>query len=54
MEFLLYFRFGSGIIIYWMGYLDQIATCPENNDFIFVTDDFPKKEELVLIDLPFK
>lgn len=48
------FRFGSGIIIYWLGYLDQIATCPENKDFIFVTDDFPKKDELVLINLPFR
>lgn len=53
-KILLYFRFGNGIIIYWLGYLDQIATCPENKDFIIVTDDFPKKEDIVVINLPFK
>ncbi|XP_031626679.1 protein C15orf41 homolog [Contarinia nasturtii] len=46
-------RFGSGIIIYWFGYLDQIGRCPENKDCIIVTDDFPKKDELVLINNPF-
>lgn len=48
------FRFGSGIIIYWLGYLDQVATCLENKDFIIVTDEFPKKEELIILNLPFK
>lgn len=47
------FRFGSGIIIYWFGYLDQVGRCPDNKDFIIVTDDFPKKDELVLINNPF-
>lgn len=47
-------RFGSGIIIYWLGYLDQVATCPENKDFIIVIDEFPKTEDLILINLPHK
>lgn len=53
-KFSVFYRFGSGIIIYWLGYLDQVATCPENKDFIIVTDDFPKKEELITLNLPFK
>lgn len=36
-------RFGAGIVIYWLGYLDKIADCPENDDFILVTDHFPDK-----------
>lgn len=45
-------RFGCGIIIYWFGYLDQVATCPENKDCIIVTDEFPKKEDIILMNLP--
>lgn len=35
-------RFGSGIVIYWFGYLETIATCPENGSTIIVTDSFPR------------
>lgn len=47
-------RFGRGIIIYWFGYLDKVATCPENEDIIIVMDEFPKKQDLITMDLPFK
>lgn len=52
---LLYFlnRFGSGLIIYWFGYLDAVGKCPENADYIFVEDNFPKKEDLTLINYPY-
>ncbi|XP_039436899.1 CDAN1-interacting nuclease 1 [Culex pipiens pallens] len=39
-------RFGAGIVIYWFGYLDMIADCAENGDFITVVDNFPAPEEL--------
>lgn len=47
-------RFGAGIVIYWFGYLDKVAEYSENGDFIFVTDDFPHKEDLVFLNLPYK
>lgn len=42
-------RFGAGIVIYWFGYLETIATCPENGSTIMVTDRFPAAEELELL-----
>ncbi|XP_055534979.1 CDAN1-interacting nuclease 1 [Wyeomyia smithii] len=39
-------RFGSGIVIYWFGYLDMIADCGENGDYITIVDNFPAPEEL--------
>lgn len=45
-------RFGCGVVIYWFGYLDQVAMCPENKDCIIVTDEFPKKEDIILMNLP--
>ncbi|XP_055609322.1 CDAN1-interacting nuclease 1 [Uranotaenia lowii] len=42
-------RFGSGMVIYWFGFLDMIADCAENGDFITVVNDFPKSEELELL-----
>ncbi|XP_062550499.1 CDAN1-interacting nuclease 1 isoform X2 [Armigeres subalbatus] len=38
-------RFGSGIVIYWFGYLDMIADCAENGDYVTVIDGFPGPEE---------
>lgn len=43
-------RFGAGVVIYWFGYLDQIALCKENTNMIFVTDQFPAKDELTFLD----
>lgn len=37
-------RFGGGIVIYWFGYLDMIADCAENGDFITVVDNFPSSD----------
>lgn len=45
-------RFGAGIVIYWLGYLDKIADCLENDDFIVVTDKFPEKDEFTFLELP--
>lgn len=42
-------RFGAGIVIYWFGYLDKIVECKENSNIIFVADQFPAKEDLVLL-----
>lgn len=42
-------RFGAGLVIYWFGYLDQIANCRQNGETIFVCDDFPAVEDLELI-----
>ncbi|XP_058460189.1 CDAN1-interacting nuclease 1 [Malaya genurostris] len=38
-------RFGSGIVIYWFGFLDMIADCAENGDYIIVVDKFPALDE---------
>lgn len=43
-------RFGSGVVIYWFGYLDEIAQCKENINMIHVTDQFPAKEDLTFLD----
>lgn len=43
-------RFGTGIVIYWFGYLKDIETCPENGDNIIVANEFPKKEDLTFLD----
>lgn len=45
------FRFGSGIVIYWFGYLDTIADCAENENSVTVVDKFPAPEELQLLGL---
>lgn len=42
-------RFGAGIVIYWFGYVETVATCPENGSTIMVTDRFPTAEELELL-----
>ncbi|XP_053674545.1 CDAN1-interacting nuclease 1 [Anopheles nili] len=39
-------RFGPGIVIYWFGYLESIADCPENGSSVIVTDGFPKMDEM--------
>ncbi|EAA11868.3 AGAP005605-PA [Anopheles gambiae str. PEST] len=39
-------RFGPGIVIYWFGYLETIADCPENGNYVIVTDGFPAKDEM--------
>ncbi|XP_037890081.1 CDAN1-interacting nuclease 1 isoform X2 [Glossina fuscipes] len=44
-------RFGPGIVIYWMGYQEETATLPDNDDGIIVLDDFPRLEDLELLDL---
>uniref|UniRef100_A0A1B0BAT7 CDAN1-interacting nuclease 1 n=1 Tax=Glossina palpalis gambiensis TaxID=67801 RepID=A0A1B0BAT7_9MUSC len=44
-------RFGPGIVIYWMGYQEETATLPDNDDCIIVLDDFPRLEDLELLDL---
>ncbi|XP_049294997.1 CDAN1-interacting nuclease 1 [Anopheles funestus] len=47
-------RFGPGIVIYWFGYLESIVDCPENGNYVIVTDGFPAKDEMEFIkfDLP--
>lgn len=42
-------RFGAGIVIYWFGYVETVATCHENGSTIMVTDRFPAAEELELL-----
>lgn len=42
-------RFGAGIVIYWFGYLETIATCAENGHSIIVTDTFPTAAEIELL-----
>uniref|UniRef100_A0A182SAB3 CDAN1-interacting nuclease 1 n=1 Tax=Anopheles maculatus TaxID=74869 RepID=A0A182SAB3_9DIPT len=39
-------RFGPGIVIYWFGYVESIAECPENGNYVIVTDGFPGKDEM--------
>ncbi|XP_053688084.1 CDAN1-interacting nuclease 1 [Sabethes cyaneus] len=39
-------RFGSGMVIYWFGYLDMIADYGENADYVTIVDTFPAPEEL--------
>ncbi|XP_059612583.1 CDAN1-interacting nuclease 1 [Phlebotomus argentipes] len=40
-------RFGAGIVIYWMGYVESVLGC--DNDMIFVRDTFPEASELTLL-----
>uniref|UniRef100_A0A2C9GV81 CDAN1-interacting nuclease 1 n=1 Tax=Anopheles dirus TaxID=7168 RepID=A0A2C9GV81_9DIPT len=42
-------RFGPGIVIYWFGYLESIAKCPENGKDVIVTDGFPAQDEMVFL-----
>ncbi|XP_052896336.1 CDAN1-interacting nuclease 1 [Anopheles moucheti] len=42
-------RFGPGIVIYWFGYLESIAECPENGNYVIVTDGFPTEDEMEFI-----
>ncbi|XP_073843546.1 CDAN1-interacting nuclease 1 [Musca autumnalis] len=44
-------RFGPGIVIYWFGYHEDIATLTDNGIGITVLDDFPAKEDIQLLDL---
>lgn len=37
------------MVIYWFGYLDQIAMMSENYGVVSVADDFPQPSELVLM-----
>uniref|UniRef100_A0A182Y167 CDAN1-interacting nuclease 1 n=1 Tax=Anopheles stephensi TaxID=30069 RepID=A0A182Y167_ANOST len=39
-------RFGPGIVIYWFGYVESIADCPDNGNYVIVTDGFPDKDEM--------
>uniref|UniRef100_A0A182QCF2 CDAN1-interacting nuclease 1 n=1 Tax=Anopheles farauti TaxID=69004 RepID=A0A182QCF2_9DIPT len=39
-------RFGPGLVIYWFGYLETIADCPENGNDVIVTDGFPAQDEM--------
>uniref|UniRef100_A0A1B0DPN0 CDAN1-interacting nuclease 1 n=1 Tax=Phlebotomus papatasi TaxID=29031 RepID=A0A1B0DPN0_PHLPP len=40
-------RFGAGIVIYWMGYVDSVADTDAS--MIFVRDSFPEANELTLL-----
>lgn len=42
-------RFGAGIVIYWFGYLDKLNDYKENSNIIFVSDEFPAKNSLVVL-----
>lgn len=42
-------RFGNGIVIYWLGYLDEINNCKENGDFLTILDRFPDQVDLEFI-----
>lgn len=44
-------RFGPGVVVYWFGYVDQIAEWPENQNVVTVTGEFPRKEELELLQM---
>ncbi|XP_058123723.1 CDAN1-interacting nuclease 1 [Anopheles ziemanni] len=39
-------RFGSGLVIYWLGFIETIADCPENGNYVLVTDQFPTQNEM--------
>uniref|UniRef100_A0A182WB12 CDAN1-interacting nuclease 1 n=1 Tax=Anopheles minimus TaxID=112268 RepID=A0A182WB12_9DIPT len=47
-------RFGPGIVIYWFGYVETVADCPENGNYVIVTDGFPDKDDMEFLnfDLP--
>lgn len=42
-------RFGPGVVVYWFGYLDQVAEWPENQNVVMVTAGFPRPGELELL-----
>lgn len=42
-------RFGPGVVVYWFGYVDQIAEWPENDNVVMVMGEFPRPEELELL-----
>lgn len=39
-------RFGAGIVIYWMGYLDDIKNNPENGPDIIILNSFPDAADM--------
>lgn len=41
-------RFGSGIVIYWFGFQEEILNAKQNN--LIVLDDFPSNEHLTTFD----
>lgn len=44
-------RFGHGIVIYWLGYLDEIVYNEDNCDYLTILDKFPELNELETINL---
>lgn len=42
-------RFGPGMVIYWFGYIDLLEQTPENNKFIILSDGFPSKDRITLM-----
>lgn len=42
-------RFGPGVVVYWFGYVDQIAEWPENQNVVQIIDRFPGAGELELL-----
>lgn len=43
-------RFGPGVVVYWGGYLEEIAEWRENQNVVTITHRFPGVEELELLD----
>uniref|UniRef100_A0AAG5D6N6 CDAN1-interacting nuclease 1 n=1 Tax=Anopheles atroparvus TaxID=41427 RepID=A0AAG5D6N6_ANOAO len=46
-------RFGPGIVIYWFGYVDSIADCSENGNYVIVTDSFPEHGDMEFLKFNF-
>lgn len=42
-------RFGHGLVIYWMGYLDSVEKYEKNGEFVTVLDRFPDISEIELV-----
>lgn len=42
-------RFGPGVVVYWFGYVDQIADWRENQNVVTITHRFPTADELELL-----
>lgn len=42
-------RFGHGMVIYWLGYLDEIAYSSENYGYVTVVNKFPDASEIDVI-----
>ncbi|KAI5643053.1 hypothetical protein NE865_04775 [Phthorimaea operculella] len=45
-----YNRFGTGMVIYWFGYLETLERTPEVNNMFILNTRFPTKEEITMFD----